>query len=152
MATTTGTLVTYNTFHRDRQNGTMDMDTDAFRVQLHTSSYVPSVTADEVRADLSDELSTANGYTVLGEPLGSVTLTEPTPGTWRFDSADPVWTAASGSIVARFYVVFDDTPGSPLDPLCFHGLLDNTPADVTTTDTNTLTIQVNASGYYELSG
>jgi len=151
MATTTGTLVTFNSFHRDRQNGTMDMDTDIFHVQLHTNTWVPSVTLDFVRADLTDELPTAGGYTAAGQLLASVTLTEPVAGTWRFDSADPLWTATA-TLTARYYVVYDNTPAAPLDPLCFYGLLDDTPADVVTTNTNTLTIQVNASGYYEISG
>jgi hypothetical protein len=32
-----------------------------------------------------------------------------------------------------------------------YSLLDNSPADVTVTDTNTLTVQINASGVFTLS-
>jgi hypothetical protein len=149
MATTTGTLIVYDSFKRDIQNGTIDVDGDTFICGLSTSVYVPDRSAHETLANITNEV-TGNGY--ARQTLLGVTLTEPVAGTWRFDSDDPVFTAAGGSIVARWWWIFDDTPTSPADPLCFYGLLDNTPADVTTTDTNTLTIQVNASGYYELSG
>lgn len=149
MATTTGTLNVFDSFKRDVQNGTIDVDGDTFICGLSTSTYVANKNTHEVLADITNELS-GNGY--ARQTLASVQLTEPSNGTWRFDSADPVFTASGGSIVARTWWIFDDTPASPLDPLCFYGLLDNTPADVTTTDTNTLTIQVNANGYYEMSG
>lgn len=149
MATTTGTLVVYDSWKRDIQNGTVDVDGDTFICGLSTSSYVPSQGTHEVLADITNEV-TGNGY--ARQTLAGVSLTEPVGGTWRFDSNDPVFTASGGSIVARFWWIFDDTPGAPVDPLFAYGLLDNTPADVTTTDTNTLTLQVNASGYYELSG
>ena len=39
-----------------------------------------------------------------------------------------------------------------VDPIVCVCLLDTTPADVTATDTNTLTVQINASGVFTLSG
>ena len=149
MATTTSEVQVYDKFKRDIQNGTNDLDGDTFIMGLSTSSYVPNKATHTVIADITNEVA-GNGYAL--QTLNGVALTEPSAGTWRFDSADAVFTAASGSIVARFYWIFDDTPTSPLDPLFCYGELDVTPADVTTTDTNTLTLQVNASGYYELSG
>ena len=145
MATTTGTINIYDSFIRDKSNGTMDLDGDTFIMGLSTSTYVPNQGTHEDLADITNEVS-GNGY--ARQTLTSVTFTEPVAGTWQFDSANPVFTASGGSIVARFWWVFDDTPASPLDPLCFYGLLDQTPADVTTTDGNTLTVTVHASGYY----
>lgn len=149
MATTTGTLEVYDSYKRDVQNGVIDVDSDSFIAGLSSSSYTPNKNTHETLSDITNELS-GNGY--ARQTLTGVALSEPSNGTWRFDANDPVFTAAGGSIVARFWWIFDDTPSSPADPLCFYGLLDNTPADVTTTDTNTLTMQVNASGFYQLSG
>lgn len=146
MATTTGTLNVYDSYGRELHNKNVDVDSDTFVMLLTTSSYVPSKSADEALADVTNEVS-GNGY--ARQTLVSVTLTEPVAGTWRFDSDDPVFSASGGSIVARFWVLFNDTATSPLDLLCFYGLLDDTPADVTTTDSNTLTVQVNSSGYTE---
>jgi len=149
MATTTAELNVYDSWKRDIQNGTVDIDGDTFICGLSTSVYTPAKATHEVLADITNEVS-GNGY--AKQTLTSVGLTEPVAGTWQFDSADPVFTATGGSIVARYYWIYDDTPASPLDPLFCYGLLDTTPADVTTTDTNTLTLQVHANGYYRLAG
>jgi len=132
-------------------DGTIDFSADVFDMQLHTSTWVPTLSGDTIRTDLSDELAGTFGYTVTGEVIGSVTYLE-SAGVATFDSADVVWTASGGSITARFAVVIDDTPAAPLDPLICYSLLDDTPADVTATDGNTLTVQIHANGYFQLSG
>lgn len=129
----------------------IDMDTHTFKCQLHTSSYTPNLNTHTVRADLTNELSTAVGYTAGGATLGSITSAA-SSGTYTWDAADVQWTATGGSIVARNSVIYDDTPSSPLDPLLLYVLLDTTPADVTATDGNTFTIQWNASGIFTASG
>jgi len=149
MATTTGTINVLDSWKRDFQNGTADVDTDTFIMGLSTSTYTPNQNTHETLSDITNELS-GNGY--ARQTLASVTLTEPSNGTWMFDSANPVFTASGGSLVARYWWIFDDTPTSPADPLFAYGLLDDSPADVTTTDGNTLTVTVNASGYYRISG
>ncbi len=149
MATTTAQLIVYDSYKRDLQNGTIDVDGDTWIMGLSTSTYTPAAATHEVVANITNEV-TGSGY--ARQTLASVTLTEPVAGTWQFDSADAVFSASGGSIVARYYWIFDDTPTSPADPLFCYGALDDTPADVTTTDTNTLTVQVNANGYYRLSG
>lgn len=148
MATTTGTLIKYESYGRELQNKNVEIDADVFIVGLSTSTYVPNAATHEALADITNEVS-GNGY--ARQTLTGVALTEPSGGTWRFDSNDPVFTASGGSIVARFWWMINDSSTTPLDMLMFYGLLDNTPADVTTTNTNTLTMQVNASGYTELT-
>lgn len=149
MATTTATFIAFDTFKRDKINGTIDVDGDTFICGLSTSTYVPNRSTHEILTDVTNEVS-GNGY--ARQTLASVALTEPSTGTWMFDSADPVFTASGGSIVARWYWVFDDTPAGPVDPLCWYGLIDDTPADVTVTDGNTLTLEVNVSGWWRYSG
>ena len=143
--------IIYDTFKEFMGDGGIDLDTDTFKLQLHLSTYVPNRSTQELKADLTNEHANANGYTTGGVTLGSVTWTEVT-GTITFDSADPAFTASGGSIVCRFAVILDDTPTTPLKPLVGYSLLDNAPADVTVTDANTLTIQINASGIFTLAG
>ena len=120
------------------------------KVTLHTSSYTFSA-AHSVYADLTNELSTANGYTNGGATLGSVTW-DHSGGTATFDAADTTWTASGGSIVARRAVIrVVGTFNSQIDPLGASILLDTTPADVTTTTGNVLTLQWNASGIFTLT-
>ena len=56
-------------------------------------------------------------------------------------ATDPVWTASGGSIVARFAAIYEVSG----DVLCYC-LLDSTPANVTATTGNTLTVAAHASG------
>ena len=132
-------------------NKVYDMDGDVFKIALYLStSNAATVTTNEVKGDLTNEHANANGYTT-----GGIEVTETwtrSVGTTTFDCSDPVWTASGGSIIARFAVLWDDTPASPLDPLIAYALLDTTPADVVVTDGNTLTLQINASGVFQVSG
>jgi hypothetical protein len=142
--------IRYNGFSEYLGDGTIDMDNDTFKVQLHTSTYTPAVTHD-VLTDLTNEVANGNGYTT-----GGVTLTSPTwtrsGATVTFDAADAQWTASGGSIVARYAVIYDDTPTSPANPLVAYSLLDNTPADVTVADGTTLTIAFHTNGILTLTG
>jgi len=141
----------YNEFTELSMDGTIDMDADAFRCSLYLSTSNAATLSLSGIASLTNEHAAANGYTAGGNLLSTPTWIR-SGGTTTFDSADTAWTAASGSITARFAVIWDDTVTTPVvDPLICYTLLDNTPADVTVTDTNTLTIQMNASGIFTLS-
>lgn len=124
--------------------------TATFKVTLHSSTYTFAATHN-VYADLTNELSTANGYTNGGLALSSVSWTQ-TSGTLTFTAANSVWTASGGSIVARRAVIRAvGTFNSQVDPLVASVLMDTTPADVTTTTGNTLTLAWNASGIFTLA-
>lgn len=78
--------------------------------------------------------------------VGDILAVWPVAEQSTFDTADAAYTASGGSITARFaYLV--DTTTTP-DEVVAHTLLDNSPADVTVTDTNTLTVQINVSGVF----
>lgn len=141
-----GAWVVVNAIKERMGNAEINFDTDTFKVRLYTSSSDLSATSDDASA-VTNELSTANGYTAGGEAV-TPTWTRST-GTCTFDVSDPSWTASGGSIVARFAAIVDETP-TP-DRVVAYCLLDSTPADVTTTTGNTLTIQISASGVFTLS-
>lgn len=134
-------------------DGTFDLDANTYKVTLHSSSSnANTLSTSSAFADLTNELTTANGYTAGGITLTSVTWTN-SSGTMTFTCAAPVWTASGGSIVARFAVIrASGTLNSIVDPILAVCLLDTTPADVTATTGNTLTITPNASGLFTLSG
>jgi hypothetical protein len=147
----TASITIFESFREYMADGTIDLDTDSFKVSLHSSSFVPTASGDSVYADVSDELSTANGYTNGGATLASVTWNR-SGGTVTWDAADTVWTASGGSIVARYAVIRKvGTANSITDPLVAYVLLDTTPANVTATAGNTLTLQWHASGIFSLS-
>ena len=54
-------LTFYNSFREYVADGTIDLDTHTFKAMLVASGYTPS-TAHTVKTDVTNELSTANGY------------------------------------------------------------------------------------------
>ena len=128
-------------------DGTIDYDGDTFKMILCLSTSNIATTTVDGYAAVTNEHATANGYTQGGVTVAATWVES--SGTVTFDVADGVWNASGGSLVARFAAIYDDTVTTPVaDPIIAHCLLDNSPADVTTTDGNTLTIQINASGVF----
>ncbi len=130
-------------------NGTFDLDTDLFKIALHLSTGTQPSASTTTWAGLStSEHAALYGYTAGGLPTGAGTaLTLAGTTTVTIDRAvDPVWTASGGSIVARWAVLYE--VGGNVLAYC---LLDATPADVTVTDGNTLTVAMNASGIFTLA-
>lgn len=130
----------------------VDLDTPpSVKVTLHTSAYTPNAATHTVYADLTNELSTANGYTNGGLALSSVTWTQSSTVA-IFDAADSTWTASGGSITARYAVLrLVGTFDGAVDPLIAYILLDSAPADVTATDGNPLTLQWHANGIFRIT-
>lgn len=139
----------YDSLKRLLGEAVINFSTHTFKVQLHSSVYVPNLATQQYRADLSGELGTANGYTAGGQTLGSISWLQ-AGATSAFKSAYPLWTAVGGPIVARYAVVYDDTPLN--DPLVCYALLDSAPADVTTVAGGTLQLQLDPSGILVLAG
>ena len=140
--------VLHDTYKEYEGDGTIDVDNDTFVVRLYSSSSNVATTSITDASTVTNELSTANGYTNGGSTV-AVTWTQPTAGTVMFDCANPQWTASGGSITARYAAIVDTT--TTPDTLVAHCLLDNTPADVTATDGNTFTITINANGVFRKS-
>jgi len=124
-----------------------DLSADTFKILLTTSGYTPNLSTHNILTDVTNEVS-GSGYT--RQTLGAVTWSQ-VGGIAAFDFSDPVFTAAGGNITARRWVIFDDSSAGLVRPLMCTGLLDSSDADVTVTDGNTLTFNVNAAGLFTLS-
>jgi hypothetical protein len=140
-----GTWTFTNATRTDILNGTYDFDSDTFLCALFLSTSNLGA-ATTTYAGVTNEHANANGYTTGGISMGSLTLSGTTTVTVD-DPADLVWTASGGSIVARFAAIYEQ--GGRVVCYC---LLDSTPADVTVTSGNTLTIQFAANGIFQLGG
>ena len=123
--------------------GEFDIDTDSWKMALFLSSSDLGASSTAYAA-VTNEHANANGYTTGGN---AITLTISGSTTVTIDiQTDPVWTANGGSIVARFACIYEVSGAV----ICYC-LLDSTPADVTATDGNTLTVAAHASGVFTLA-
>lgn len=141
----------YDSFKEKMADGTLDLDTDSFKVALWTSTNPPLQTDDSytTEAAAGGEVANGFGYTTGGVAVTGVTWADAS-GTVTFDMDNPSWTASGGNIVARYAILYDDTDA--VKSLVAMSLLDNSPADVTTTDGNTLELQIAATGVFTVSG
>ena len=138
-----GSWTLTNTGRTSLLNGTFDIDSDSWKMALFLSTSNIGA-ASTTYAGLTNEHANANGYTTGGV---AITLSLSGTTTVKVDVvADPVWAASGGDIIARWAVIYE-VGGNVL---CY-ALLDSTPADVTVTDGNTLTVQAHASGVITLS-
>jgi len=122
-------------------DGTIVPGADTFKMALFLSTS--DLGAASTTYPATNEHANGNGYTTGGE---SITLSLSGTTTVMVDGTNPVWTANGGSIVARFACIYE--VGGNI--LCYC-LLDDTPADVTATDGNTLTVTIHASGIFDLA-
>lgn len=124
----------------DILDGTVDLDTDTIKCQLHTSSYSPA----DTDTTLSNEVANGAGYTTGGVTLTTITVTN-SSGTVTIDctSPDPIrWTASGGDITAKYAVIIKSGTTQPL----LYCDLDSGGGSLTATDGNNFDISINASG------
>lgn len=123
----------------------IDWISDTIKATLHTTTYVPNIDTNEVFADATNELATANGYTAGGVTLANKTVSYNATGNVSTFSADDFsWTASGGDLVFRYVVFWRD---STVDPLI--GFLDQTGSgNFTLSNGNTYTVDITASGLF----
>jgi len=128
--------------------GTIDYDdagAGVFKCALLLSTYTPDLT-DDTWADLSaHEHANANGYTTGGAALTAVTFIN-TAGVDKWDAADISWTAAVGSIVARYSVIYHVASGK----LIRYCELESG-ADKTATVGNNFVVQLASGGIFDIT-
>lgn len=141
----------YEVFYEQLGNELHDLNaTDTIKMALLLVGYTPDLTTDITFSVIdADEHASGNGYTTGGDTVAA-TWAIAAANTMRFDVANNVWTASGGSIVARYAVLYNSSAGGTND-LIAYCLLDNTPANVTATDGNTLTVTINASGVFQIA-
>ena len=136
----------YDTFHERLGDGGHDMDLHTFNVALFLSTSNCETMTHDVLGDLDNQHAQQFGYLTGGQALDNASWVE-AAGTVTFDFDPEVFTAAGGSILCRFAVIYNTTG----DLLVGWSLLDSAPANVEATDGNTLTITPHASGMFTLA-
>lgn len=142
------TFVLFDEYGNDLLKKRHDMSGDTFYLMLSNSA--PAQTTGAVRADIT-QISGTNGYTTNGTTCGASSLAETGAGSgiWQFTTPDVVFTASGGSIATFQYVVmYNFTNSTNSYPLV--GYLDYGSA-VNVTVGNTFTVDVGASGWFQLT-
>lgn len=102
--------VIYNSFKRDRDNGSIDLDTDTIKVMLVTSAYTPNQDTHTKRSDITNEVS-GTGYTAGGATLANKSVTvDNTDNESVFDADDVIW--STSTITARGAVLYKSRGGA----------------------------------------
>lgn len=119
------------------------LDADSYKIGLFLSTSNIGA-ASTTYAALTGEVASGNGYTTGGN---AVTLSRTGTTTVTFDTTDPTaWTASGAGFSSRFAILYE-VAGN----VVAYCLLDSTPADVTITAGNTLTLTINVSGVFTLA-
>lgn len=127
-------------------DGTIIPDTDTFKMSLHTSAGNVSVTSTTF-AGLTGEVSSTNtGYTAGGASVGITSTTTTTNDLTVSQDAAVVWTAGTANLTAKWAVIYE-VGGNVM---CF-ATLDSGGADVTATNTNTLTVGGTAATIFTIA-
>ena len=139
-----GTWTFTNAGRTSLLNGDFDLDSDSFKIALHTSTSNIGASSTAWSGVTNEVSSTDTGYTAGGIAI-TLSLTGTT--TVKITTASTMqWTAGSANLTARWAVIYE-VGGNVL---CYC-LLDDTPADVTATEGNTLTITPDTNGIFTLS-
>lgn len=100
----------FNSFKRDIQNGSIDLDTDTVKLMLVTATYTPNIDTHTKRSDVTNEVSGA-GYTSGGVALANKAVTQNnTSDKGVFDADDIVISTAT--ITARGAVLYKSRGGA----------------------------------------
>ena len=123
--------------------------TDTIKILLCTSAYTPNQDTHEFKSSVTNELPTANGYTLRGATLASKTATaDAATNETRLNSAAVTWTpGAAQTLTARYAVIYKDTGTDGTSPLL--GYIDFE-ADVSATN-DSFTITPDATGWLKIT-
>jgi hypothetical protein len=129
------------------RNGTIDLDSNTFRMVLVTSSHTPNQSTHSTWADASANEASGTGYTSSGKLL---TATNTRSGlVVTFDVDDQAWT--SSTITAKYALIVKDadangTLASTDALLCYCDL--ETGGGSLSSTAASFTITINASGVF----
>jgi hypothetical protein len=144
----------YNTAREYIGDGSIDLDGHEFKMAIFLSTSNANDATQVNYGDLTNEHANGNGYTTGGEACTAIISAA---NQWlrnvasvKFDCDDITWTAGAVSITGRYAVIYDDTHANKA--LLCYSTLDGTPADVTATPGNTLTVTIHANGVFTLTG
>ena len=138
----------YDKFLKNQADDIISLSTAGLKVALATEASNAASLTLEFYTQITNALPTASGYTIGGQTIANVTVTE-AGGIITLDGDDMSWTATGGSIAARYAIIYDDVAVGK--PLVGFVLLDSAPDDLTAIDTQEFIIEWHANGILRFS-
>ncbi len=140
-----GAFTIYNEAKKYIGNGTLVLGTTAFKLKLTNSGSNAETLTLSTLASVSGEISARGGYVANGKALATMAWTVGASAkSYKFDADDLVFTASGSSLINVKYAVIGVSGGKAL---CWSKL---STAQFTVTSPNTLTIQFNSLGIFEM--
>lgn len=135
----------YNEAKKYIGNGTIVLGTAAFKMKLTTSASNASTFTLSTFASVNNEISARGGYVANGKDLANMAWTVGASAkSYKFDADDVVYTASGSSLINVKFAVIGLSGGKAL---CWSKL---STAQFTVTSPNTLTVQFNSLGIFEM--
>lgn len=135
----------YNKAKKYIGNGTIVLGTAAFKMKLTNSASNASTFTLSTFASVTGEISARGGYVAGGRALATMVWTVGASAkSYKFDCDDIVYTASGSSLINVKFAVIGVSGGKAL---CWSKL---STAQFTVTSPNTLTVQINALGVFEM--
>ncbi len=140
----------YNAAKKHLMDGSIDLDTQTFRMSLHTSASNAATLTLSIKSQLTGEVAENYGYSSSGKPLTGVTWGQGASASeQRWDCTATQWVAAGGDIAnVKFAVIWVQGASSAAKLLCYSQL---STTQFTVTNGNSLTITPSANGVFELN-
>jgi hypothetical protein len=141
-----GAFTFYNKAKKKIGNGSINLAATVFRMSLVTSASNFATATLSTFASLTSEIADGNGYSTSGKALTSEVWTVgASAGSYKWDAADPVWTASGGTIAnikaAVIWLSAASAGGRHL--VCYSQL---STSQFTLSTGNTMTVTLNSLG------
>ena len=140
-----GAFTLYNEAKKYIGNGTLVLGTTALKLKLTNSASNAETLTLSTFASVTGEISARGGYVANGKALGAMVWTVGASAkSYKFDASDLVFTASGSALINVKYAVIGVSGGKAL---CWSKL---STSQFTITSPNTLTIQFNTLGIFEM--
>lgn len=109
-----GPFVEYNSFRRYIADGTIDVNSDEWKLAFYQSTSNAATATLSTRTSVTNEVANGNGYATGGKTLtGVVWSTGASAGQMRFKASALTWTATGGTIPnVKYAVLYNNTTGA----------------------------------------
>lgn len=148
-----GNWIFFNTGKQKALDGTLDMDTDVFRMALIKTLSGRAV-GSIFSAISANEISATGGYAAGGKTLSGISLKAGgSAGVRQWSHGDRIFTANGGNLTnIKYAVLLDHSKGGTLAsrPIVAYSQLSTSQFTITTG--NTLTVKSPTGGAFDISG